>query len=540
MAEPQKPLRCSSVHSRDSTGCPIEGMKSVIATVSGYHGIERLNLVKLISHAGASYVGAMSSSITHLVCWKFEGRKYGIAMNSETIVVNHRWIEDCIKQGKRVPERPYTFKCGQEVGPLLSEVPQVPKVGASVKKQKVLYDKSNTCYGSEKKRGYMGVEASGDVVCNRSLLNQTLFCDVNKVGNSSHKSKDELVKSTSGQEHPISRPLKNPHEGTSSHASLELVRRKGKIINNNGSNEPETSRRRRRLVKKSTHSDILDLFPSGSNQDCYPIEVDNLNQNNEDVVVLLSNPLDAAMCANVSDNGRPSIDGFFNPKESRNKGLDSVEADVPSRFCASMDPNEPDVHAENGLMDLENTSEDGCSDAENSKEETTKGLEIKHDSTIPSSTELSCVICLTDFSSTRGVLPCGHRFCYSCIESWADHMALKRKISTCPLCKESFASIIKFEDTATDGQKIYSQTIPCGLSMMDMFILHDQETANMTAQHDSATVCSVCRRLEPVDLLIICNVCQIRRIHSYCLDPPVDPWTCIDCKDLQRLLPLSR
>lgn len=101
---------------------PIEDMKSVVITVSGYKGSERFDLIKLIDRAGANYVGTMNDSITHLVCWKYEGRKYELARKFKTPIVNHQWVEECIRKGRRVPEGPYSTKCGQEVGPLVLNV----------------------------------------------------------------------------------------------------------------------------------------------------------------------------------------------------------------------------------------------------------------------------------------------------------------------------------------------------------------------------------------------------------------------------------
>ncbi|XP_062106374.1 uncharacterized protein LOC133817792 isoform X2 [Humulus lupulus] len=560
-------------------------MDSVVATASGYPGIERTKLAKLIDYVGAHFVGSISESVTHLVCWKFEGRKFDIATRLNTIIVNHRWVEDCIKQGMRLPEEPYTLQSGQEVGPLTMEVPHVAEVGVSKKnkKHKLLSDESNTCDGSPKQSGDTCLETSGNSVWNSSsFLNENVFPDINNLS-TSQKSKRKPVRSNLGkklpsssrnsiQESTSSELLRNQRVESSSNSSMDLVRDKRKSFNGNGRNKSlsysqknyvessshssielvrdkrkssicnernkaETSRKGRRLVKKMKNKDTVDLCSSDSSEECNPVRVNNSNY--EDVSALF-NHVNEETHDNVLENGRTSSDGFSNCRKTRNDGS-KVVVDGPICIDASMDLN---VHVENVLSTAQRTSEDGCSGADNSDEDTAKGLDITQNSEINSLKDLSCVICWADYSSFRGVLPCGHRFCYSCIKEWADCMALRRKISTCPLCKTSFCNIIQYEDTATTDQKIYSQTVPCGLSTMDLFKLHDQDTHYASAQVEQseqpAAVCIICCRVEPVDLLITCNVCQIRCIHSYCLDPPINPWTCMDCKDLQRLYLYNR
>lgn len=57
-----------------------------------------------------------------------------------------------------------------------------------------------------------------------------------------------------------------------------------------------------------------------------------------------------------------------------------------------------------------------------------------------------------------------------------------RKISTCPLCKASFASITMVEDAAASDQKIYSQTVPCALPNNYVYLLGDQDRPSTGAQ----------------------------------------------------------
>ncbi|XP_044478989.1 BRCT domain-containing protein At4g02110-like isoform X1 [Mangifera indica] len=494
----------------------IRGMDSVVATVSGYNGSERFNLIKLISETGASYVGAMSRSTTHLVCWKFEGKKFDLAKKFKTIIVNHRWVEDCIKQRKRVPEAPYMLQCGRELGPLSLELPIV------IKKHSVFSDKSYHRLGDYEKEDVMDSEGADLAAWTDSfLLDENFLLKFEKRNDNSQKSKAKPLKRTSRkekqssvrycfQEPPLSGSVSMEYGESSSDSSMHSTRGKRKISKHH---EPSTSCLRSEREKRKISMDISTTLakPSGKGR---RLLKKNIGEN-----FLESTLSDSDLEGNlIIRTGGTSNDRFHQLGE------------IDEGFQDSQD-----ILERNHSHGLDRILSNGCSDFENLNGHVKDADQTEHVNRLPTSMELSCVICWTEFSSTRGILPCGHRFCYSCIQNWADHMASMRKISTCPLCKASFVSITKVEDADTCDQKIYSQTVPCAQPRMDIFFVTDQDRTSIGAQPSLLPSCSECRSREPEELLVRCHLCQIRCIHSYCLDPPLFPWTCIHCKDLQML-----
>ncbi|EPS69307.1 zinc finger family protein, partial [Genlisea aurea] len=404
----------------------------MIVTVSGYRGFERFKLIRLIATTGAVYVGRMNRSVTHVICWKHQGKKYRLAKRLKVAIVNHHWIEECVKRGTIVPVEPYTFRSGEEIGPLSADVPLCMK-----------------------------------------------------------------------QEKPQPKPVKKAKKLSCSRHSNFRRLRKGY------STPPEPQGKRRRLVKNCSN---LDNWLSRKEEHSEGVAISS-KRNSHRV-----DSIDLDMKGRVGTSKKLWLNE--NSTDENDSGHDVKGIDVgyhENRATQAGDASTP-------VLTSEKVTQAACEDL------STPG----HDNFLPRSNQPSCVICLTDFSSTRGVLPCGHRFCFSCIQSWADHTASRNKLSTCPLCKASFICISRMEATVTSDQKIYSQSVPEDSARIDFFVLPEQ-TCGPPISASAPPVCFRCSSKEPEDLLIRCQFCQIRCVHSFCLDPPLFPWTCNHCKDLRML-----
>ena len=108
-------------------GIPLNEMKDLVVCVTGYSGFRRVVMRELVLRTGARYSGTLNRSCTHLVCYRYEGDKYVTAKKwkdnfGAPCIVNHRWVEDCLRTWTRLSELVYEEKCGEEV----DKEPRVP------------------------------------------------------------------------------------------------------------------------------------------------------------------------------------------------------------------------------------------------------------------------------------------------------------------------------------------------------------------------------------------------------------------------------
>ncbi|KAK6913449.1 Zinc finger, C3HC4 RING-type [Dillenia turbinata] len=506
-------------------------MESVIATVSGYYGLKGFNLIKLISHSGASYVGAMNRSTTHLVCWKFEGQKYDLARKFEIKVVKHKWVEDSVKQGKRIPEGPHLLKwyvkdpinlnhIGEEVGPHSLDEP----CSSDLFKEKV----TDLEFGG-----------TGDIAWTKSsLLLESPLLEIGSRHAGSSKFKVKTAKKPLNQDRcSIRRKFsKEPsssgyegqevekHEESSFHFFECCTSQKRNICDGIGRRtSEESSLKSRSLVKRKASRDVWDSVTWDLEEDCFPVRDYSTYH-----AISQSDNFNHAQEENINQHRETADDrGLYGDGELRNNNDGFFEIEDFNQTFTIMDTG-----VQNDVQ--EQTSQERDSDLQNLCSEVVTDGPNEDTSSLATSSELSCVICWTEYSSSWGVLPCGHQFCYSCIQNWADHVASMRRTLGCPLCKASFLSIMKVDYVASSDQKIYLQSIPCPQSAANIFILPDGNIP-ISGEQPTELICCKCHWREPEDLLINSSLCQTRQIHSCCLDPPLFPWTCAPCKDLRML-----
>ncbi|KAI3871036.1 hypothetical protein MKW92_050996 [Papaver armeniacum] len=545
----------SKHRNKGSTDRGIKGMETIVASVSGYHGCERFNLIKLINHTGANYVGRMSRSITHLVCWKFEGSKYTLALELGTMIVSHSWFEDCAREGRRLPEHPYLMQSGHQVGHLSWEPPVdvLRKSLSSRENGTLFYDRPNISKNTKEME--VDKESSWPSF---HLLSKELLSDRGKKTMMVGTSKNIKL---GNQDNLLEKPFKGSkkREGSSLSASVLSGKHTRSVYGVTGStSKDQPTRKSRRLVKKNASIVPHEPYRFDYDQEGFPTEhcdriynsVNGASNDSDDSLTILgcqqecppanrnqsstASTSDGSNCLRNEDPvipQRSNLPDFADIEENMNEEQEVVEdVSVLNNVAITSDmyiANNDEIPSQERMPAIRASDSDGADGVRK---------DVGESDALDKLADLSCVICYTDFSSTRGVLPCGHRFCYSCIRDWADHTAARRMVSTCPLCKSGFLRITKVEDADSSDQKIYSQTVPGPSSATnDIFMLPDWENPDFGAQHSSAPVCCECRSREPEDLLASCSICRNRWIHSYCLDPPLFPWSCSSCRGLRTM-----
>ncbi|XP_057860907.2 uncharacterized protein LOC131069480 isoform X1 [Cryptomeria japonica] len=469
-------------------------METVIATTSGYRGREKAKLIELIIETGATYTGSLTKSNTHVVCWDFEGPRFALAKKLRLTIVNHRWFEECLQEGRHLTESPYIMCCGREVGPLLWEPPARAEV--TRQKRRPLSDDE----------AFVTSDSSIPILYRESPLKMQEICFKSPkiAARSSYNNNEEDDRSISrrrdNQVHN-----KQPLQDLINKSYSQKAQIEDRNCSSSKQNMEKQRRKTRRLVKKSDYGSILNYVTPFEDDTGEPIGTCNVGEDKEK--------------SDFKNSGIvPEPSHKFCPPEV---GIEVV-------YCTSTGSRKNSI---------EGKTCESTVDMDIDIEDVGKPLSpTPSDHSI--SNEVACPICLTEASESRGILPCGHHFCLECIMKWSKILVSQKKKPPCPVCKEIFGFIFKNHADCHD-QKIYSQTLP-EFTNNNIYIVGENALED-NLQLPGNLHCNICGSGDTEELLLKCHRCGRRAAHTFCLDPPLPPvsdvpWTCAPCISGRRLV----
>ncbi|CAI6006161.1 unnamed protein product [Closterium sp. NIES-64] len=89
--------------------CAVPGAQRLLLSVTGYSGSLRRDVETMAKLIGAGFSGKLNTAVcTHLVCYELKGMKYDVARRHHLRIVNHMWLEDCLREWRLVPEERYS------------------------------------------------------------------------------------------------------------------------------------------------------------------------------------------------------------------------------------------------------------------------------------------------------------------------------------------------------------------------------------------------------------------------------------------------
>ena len=130
-----------------------------------------------------------------------------------------------------------------------------------------------------------------------------------------------------------------------------------------------------------------------------------------------------------------------------------------------------------------------------------------------------CVICMELISKERGILDCNHEYCKSCIQNWT------KETNACPMCKIKSKLLRIFIGKCFVKSEFIEEKnliIEEELNELDIIVMNADSN------------CYKCESSGNENVMLICNKCDKKCCHIFCLDPPLhfipeDDWFCDYC-----------